>query len=89
MVADQREIVRLLSERSEMIVNQEREIDFALKQTETLRQAILKKAFAGQLIPQDPEDEPASILLERIKAVQSAWSQVNKRTRRRREKATA
>ena len=88
-LAEQREIVRLLSERFEMIMNQEREIEFALKQAETLRQAILKKTFAGQLIPQDPEDEPASILLERIKAVKSAPSQVNKRTKRRREKATA
>ena len=88
-LAEQREIVRLLSGRFEMIMNQEREIDFALKQAETLRQAILKEAFAGQLIPQDPEDEPASILLERIKAVKSARSQVNKRTKRRREKATA
>ena len=33
-----------------------------------LRQAILTKAFSGQLIPQDPNDEPASALLERIRA---------------------
>ena len=89
MVAEQREIIRLLAERLEMIMHQEREIGFALKQAKLLRQAILKKTFAGQLIPQDPEDEPASILLERIKAVKSAPSQVNKRTKRRREKATA
>jgi type I restriction enzyme S subunit len=31
-----------------------------------LRQSILKSAFSGQLTPQDPTDEPASVLLERI-----------------------
>jgi type I restriction enzyme S subunit len=33
-----------------------------------LRQAILKAAFAGKLVPQDPDDEPAALLLARIRA---------------------
>ena len=37
-----------------------------------LDEAILAKAFKGQLVPQDPNDEPASVLLERIKAERAA-----------------
>jgi hypothetical protein len=38
-----------------------------LKRAERLRQAILKRAFEGKLAPQDPSDDPASALLERIR----------------------
>ena len=43
-------------------------ITVELKRAEQLRQSILKKAFSGKLVPQDPNDKSASILLERIKA---------------------
>lgn len=39
----------------------------ALKQSTAQRQNILRAAFAGQLVPQDPNDEPAGVLLERIR----------------------
>jgi len=45
----------------------ENTIDTSLQQAESLRQSILKRAFEGRLVPQDPNDEPASILLDRIK----------------------
>jgi len=41
----------------------------ALQQSAALRQSILKKAFCGQLVKQDKNDEPASVLLERIRAM--------------------
>jgi len=46
----------------------EETITTALQQNEALRQGILKKAFEGRLIEQDPKDESAAKLLERIKA---------------------
>jgi type I restriction enzyme S subunit len=50
------------------IVTQEQAIVLSLKQSTAQRQNILRAAFAGQLVPQDPADEPASVLLARIRA---------------------
>jgi type I restriction enzyme S subunit len=44
------------------------EIDAELQRSNALRQSILKQAFSGQLVAQDPMDEPASELLKRIRA---------------------
>ena len=43
-----------------------------LTKAHLLRQAIIRRAFTGQLVPQDPNDEPASVLLERIRAARAA-----------------
>ena len=56
------------------------------KLTDRLDQAILSKAFRGELVPQDPKDEPASVLLGRIGTERDS---APKPTRRRREKAQA
>ncbi len=65
---EQQEIVRLLDQQFEVIDQNEREIDAALKRSEALRQSILKEAFTGRLVPQNPSDEPASQLLARLRA---------------------
>ena len=46
-----------------------------------LERAILAKAFRGELVPQDPNDEPASMLLERIRAARAAAPAKPKRRR--------
>lgn len=61
--------------------NIERTIEQSLKQAERLCQSILKRAFEGQLVPQDPSDEPAEKLLERIRA-EKAKNQTNTKRRR-------
>ena len=66
--AEQAEIVRILDTRLEAAELLDREIAASFARADALRQSILKKAFAGQLVPQDPNDEPASALQGRIEA---------------------
>nr|MBW4055978.1 hypothetical protein [Pseudomonadota bacterium] len=67
-VSEQDEVIKLVDDKLSVIDNLDQTITNALQQSETLRQSILKKAFSGQLVPQDPHDEPAAVLLERIMA---------------------
>jgi len=69
------EVDRRLSEADRL----EATLQANLKRAERLRQAILKKAFSGELVPQDPNDEPASVLLERIRASRAQAPKKGKR----------
>jgi type I restriction enzyme, S subunit len=58
------------------------EIDVQLARAKRLRQAILKRAFEGELVPQDPRDEPASVLLDRIRASRTDRTPTKRRASR-------
>ena len=67
-VAEQQKIVSEIETRLSVCDKIEETLTASLLQAEALRQSILKKAFEGKLVPQDERDEPAAVLLARIKA---------------------
>ena len=90
-LCEQYRIVAEVESRLSIIQQAETTVEVNLKRVGLLRQSILKQAFCGQLVPQDPEDEPASALLERIReerAVAEAAKPKRMQTRRR-SKTTA
>jgi len=80
---EQEEIMRVVSASLEGVDALEADIDLNLQKAEALRQSILKKAFAGELVAQDPADEPASELLARIRAEREAVAAQPTKTKRR------
>jgi len=68
---EQNEIISIIESKLSEIDALDSELEVQLAKAETLRQSILKKAFSGKLVPQDPNDEPASELLARIRAEKS------------------
>jgi type I restriction enzyme, S subunit len=59
-----------------------------LWQSSRLDHSILAKAFRGELVPQDPNDEPASVLLERIRAEREAAAPAKKKRGRKKKAKT-
>lgn len=82
-IEDQNIIVQAIESRLSVCDKLEAAIEKSLVQAETLRQSILEKAFEGRLVPQDPNDEPAEKLLERIQAEREAQKSEKITTKRR------
>lgn len=79
-INEQLAIVQEIESRLSVCDKIEESIEQGLHQAEALRQSILKKAFEGKLVPQDPTDEPASVLIERIRADRAASFSEKKKT---------
>ena len=64
--SEQEEIVSEVERRLSVLREVEAEVEADLKRAVRLRQSVLKRAFEGKLVEQDPSDEPAELLLARI-----------------------
>lgn len=83
-LAEQKEIVKDIELNLSISDRVEENIKTSIRYSNTLRQSILKRAFEGRLVPQDPSDEPASMLIERIKAERSSSSPIPTKSKRHR-----
>ena len=88
-IAEQEEIISRVEDLFTLADQLEARLTAARKVVDRLTPALLAKAFRGELVPQDPNDEPASVLLERIRAARQAEADAGKPSRRGRRKVAA
>lgn len=81
-LSEQVEIVEVVWRELARVDALEQQTAVALRQSTAQRQNLLRAAFAGQLVPQDPADEPAAELLARIRAERAQQAPVKRRGRR-------
>ena len=80
-LVEQEMIAAIIEERLSTIEAAEQAIEKQLQRAARLRQSILKRAFEGKLVPQDPSDEPAERLLARIRAERQAQAAAETKTK--------
>jgi type I restriction enzyme S subunit len=86
-LAIQERIVAEVERRLSLIGSLATIVEKGIKRTDRLRQSVLKRAFEGRLVPQDPDDGPASVLFERIRAEREKAPLAGERLPRRRQAA--
>ena len=69
---EQKEIIARIEQGFSLIENTQNIVNSTLQTLQTMKMSVLKQAFEGKLVPQDPNDEPAQILLEKIKSTKEA-----------------
>lgn len=87
-IEEQNSIVKYLEKVYSSIEELEDNILDSLNKADVLRQSILKKAFKGKLVPQDPNDEPASELLRKIQKEKREWQEFQKEKKKIRKPKT-
>jgi type I restriction enzyme S subunit len=85
-LAEQRRIVQELERQLSVLASLHMTAQDSLKRAKVLRELVLRKAFQGRLVPQDFKEEPASVLLERIRQVRTSQSH-EARPKKERKKA--
>lgn len=80
---EQEKIVEEVEHRFSVIDDITKTVIQGIEQAERLQQCILKQAFAGKLVPQDPTDEPATVLIERIKTEKEKLKTTTKKKKRK------
>ena len=88
-VPEQEALVEAVEDQLSVIEHLEADLAAKLKSAQALRQSILRHAFTGQLVPQDPKDEPAAGLLKRIAAQREELAQQKQTAKKTKTKATS
>ncbi len=76
---EQKEIVNQIEKHFSIIDKLEAVVQQSIKESKRLRQSILKQAFEGKLVEQDPNDESASVLLEKIAKAKEEYQKAQKK----------
>jgi len=71
-------IVAIIRELDSAVTRLRSQLANGLQRAEQLRRSLLNQAFAGQLVPQEPADTPATLLLERIQAKRAAQPSIGR-----------